>query len=65
MKETGVWRYENRLIAVLCLMFGFVFFDRNAMAYLGPFVQKDLGLTTPSSVRSPRRCPSPGHSRVW
>jgi MFS family permease len=44
-QETGVWRYETRLIAVLCLMFGFVFFDRNAMSYLGPFVQPELGLT--------------------
>jgi ACS family hexuronate transporter-like MFS transporter len=43
--ETGVWRYETRLMAVLCLMFGFVFFDRNAMAYLGPFVQPELHLT--------------------
>jgi MFS family permease len=32
-------------MAVLCLTFGFVFFDRNAMSYLGPFVQKDLSLT--------------------
>jgi len=45
MTQTGVWRYENRLIAVLCLMFGFVFFDRNAMSYLGVFVQPELGLT--------------------
>jgi MFS family permease len=45
MSQTGVWRYETRLMAVLCLMFGFVFFDRNAMSYLGPFVQPELGLT--------------------
>ena len=45
MSQTGFWRYENRLMAVLCLTFGFVFFDRNAMSYLGPFVQKDLNLT--------------------
>jgi MFS family permease len=38
-------RYETRLMAVLCLTFGFVFFDRNAMSYLGPFVQKDLNLS--------------------
>ncbi len=44
MSQTGVWRYETRLMAVLCLMFGFVFFDRNAMSYLGPFVQPDLNL---------------------
>jgi MFS family permease len=40
-----MWRYETTLMAVLCLTFGFVFFDRNAMAYLGPFVQPDLQLT--------------------
>jgi MFS family permease len=45
MTQTGVWRYETRLMAVLCLMFGFVFFDRNAMSYLGPFVRTDLGLS--------------------
>jgi MFS family permease len=45
MTQTGFWRYETRLMAVLCLTFGFVFFDRNAMSYLGPFVQKDLNLT--------------------
>ena len=43
--ESGVWRYETALMAVLCLTFGFVFFDRNAMSYLGPFVQPDLHLT--------------------
>ncbi|MEJ1960159.1 MAG: MFS transporter [Gammaproteobacteria bacterium] len=45
MSQTGTWRYETRLMAVLCLTFGFVFFDRNAMSYLGPFVQKDLNLS--------------------
>jgi MFS family permease len=45
MSQTRFWRYETRLMAVLCLTFGFVFFDRNAMSYLGPFVQKDLNLT--------------------
>jgi len=45
MSHNGPWRYETRLMAVLCLTFGFVFFDRNAMSYLGPFVMKDLGLT--------------------
>jgi MFS family permease len=45
MSQTGLWRYETRLMAVLCLTFGFVFFDRNAMSYLGPYVQKDLNLS--------------------
>ena len=42
---TRFWRYETVLIALLSLNFGIVFFDRNAMSYLGPFVQKDLQLT--------------------
>jgi predicted MFS family arabinose efflux permease len=44
-KETGFWRYENRMIAVLCLMFGVVFFDRNAMSNLAVFVQRDFSLS--------------------
>ena len=39
------WRYETTLLVVLGLMFGIVFFDRNAMSYLTPFVAKDLGLS--------------------
>ncbi|PHR96348.1 MAG: MFS transporter [Oceanobacter sp.] len=37
--------YENRLIGVLSLTFGVVFFDRQAMNFLAPFVQDDLGLS--------------------
>lgn len=37
--------YENRLLFVLSLSFGFVFFDRNAMSFLAPFVAKDLNLS--------------------
>jgi len=44
MQESGFWRYENRLIAVLTVMFGFVFFDRNAMTNLSTFVAPDLHL---------------------
>jgi predicted MFS family arabinose efflux permease len=45
MSKTGGRRYETTLIAVLCLMFGFVFFDRNAMSYLGPYVRDELHLS--------------------
>jgi MFS transporter, ACS family, hexuronate transporter len=45
MKRRGWLRYETVLMVLLSLNFGIVFFDRNAMSYLGPFVQKDLGLT--------------------
>lgn len=37
--------YENRLLFVLSLSFGFVFFDRNAMSFLAPFVATDLSLS--------------------
>jgi MFS family permease len=39
------WSYENSLMALLSLNFGVVFFDRNAMSYLGPAVQADLHLS--------------------
>ena len=42
--RTNGWRYKTRMIVVLGFMFGIVFFDRNAMAFLGPFVAKDLQL---------------------
>ncbi len=38
-------RYEQRLIWVLGITFGFLFFDRNASSFLMPFITKDLGFT--------------------
>jgi MFS family permease len=35
-------KYETRLIWVLTITFGFVFFDRNAANYLMPFIADDL-----------------------
>ena len=37
--------YQVLLVALLCLNFGILFFDRNAMNFLMPFVQPDLGLS--------------------
>jgi MFS family permease len=37
-------RYENLLVVVLCLAFGFVFFDRQAVPFLFPFISKELTL---------------------
>lgn len=37
--------YEIRMIGVLTLMFGFVFFDRNAMGNLAPFISESLHLS--------------------
>jgi len=38
-------RYQFVLIALLSLNYGIVFFDRNAMSFLMPFVQPDLALS--------------------
>jgi NAD(P)-dependent dehydrogenase (short-subunit alcohol dehydrogenase family) len=35
-------KYETRLIWVLGITFGFVFFDRNAASLLTPFIAADL-----------------------
>jgi len=35
-------KYETRLIWVLTITFGFVFFDRNAASFLMPFIANDL-----------------------
>ncbi|RBQ19223.1 MFS transporter [Spongiactinospora rosea] len=38
-------RYENRLLLILFLAFGFVFFDRQALAFLAPYIDAEIGLT--------------------
>jgi MFS family permease len=38
-------RYENRLLVILFLAFGFVFFDRQALAFLAPYMDRDFGLS--------------------
>jgi len=37
--------YQALLVGLLSLNFGIVFFDRNALNFLMPFVQPDLGLS--------------------
>ena len=37
--------YEQRLIWVLGITFGFLFFDRNAASFLMPFITRDLSFT--------------------
>lgn len=39
------WTYENRLLLILFLTFGFVFFDRLALSFLFPFMQDELDLS--------------------
>jgi predicted MFS family arabinose efflux permease len=46
MPQDGTDRgYELRVVVLLGLAFGFAFFDRQALTYLGPFVQEDLDLS--------------------
>jgi len=44
MSRKGLWTYENRLLFILALSFGFAFFDRNAVNYLAPYLVRDLGI---------------------
>ncbi|MER7083284.1 Sugar phosphate permease [Saccharopolyspora kobensis] len=38
-------RYENRLLLILFLSFGFVFFDRQALSFLAPMIREDFPLS--------------------
>ena len=44
-QPAGSTTYQWRLIALLSVSFGFVLFDRNALNFLMPFVQPELGLS--------------------
>ncbi|AOI59109.1 MFS transporter [Burkholderia diffusa] len=39
------WTYENRLLVILFMTFGFVFFDRLALSFLFPFMSAELHLS--------------------
>ncbi|MBY8609665.1 MAG: MFS transporter [Burkholderia sp.] len=41
----SAWTYENRLLLILFMTFGFVFFDRLALSFLFPFMSAELHLT--------------------
>jgi len=43
--KTRSTRYQFILVALLSLNFGIVFFDRNAVSFLMPFIQPELGLS--------------------
>jgi MFS transporter, ACS family, hexuronate transporter len=42
MSQKGLWTYENGLMLILGLSFGFAFFDRNAVSLLAPYIVRDL-----------------------
>jgi MFS family permease len=41
----GIFTYENGLLLILGISFGFAFFDRNAAGYITPFIDKDIPLS--------------------
>ncbi|KUM84179.1 MFS transporter [Streptomyces pseudovenezuelae] len=43
--EGAAARYENRLLLILFLAFGFVFFDRQALPFLAPFISEEIHLS--------------------
>ena len=43
--KPGFWNYENKMVIILSLTFGFVMFDRFALTNLAPFIVPDLKLT--------------------
>ncbi|MEH7414937.1 MFS transporter [Neobacillus drentensis] len=45
MEKRKFWSYENQLVTIFFFSIGFVFFDRLAINYLVPFIQKDFALT--------------------
>lgn len=45
MENRKFWSYENKLLIILCFVWGFVFVDRLALNFLLPFINEDLHLT--------------------
>lgn len=41
----GLFTYENGILLLLGFTFGLIFFDRNAVGVLTPFIREDLGLS--------------------
>lgn len=46
MAAASFWRYENKLLIILCLGWGFLFLDRLAINYLMPFIVTDINLSS-------------------
>ena len=44
-RKKGLIGYENRVLIIMCLAFGFVFFDRLAVPILFTFMAEEMGLT--------------------
>ena len=44
-QRNPIFNYENGLLLILGISFGFAFFDRNAASVLTPYITKEFGLT--------------------
>jgi MFS family permease len=44
VRKSAFWSYENRLLVLLTISFGFTIWDRVALTTLAPAILKDLGL---------------------
>ena len=49
-ERAPIFKYENVLLVLLGLSFGFAFFDRNSASVLIPYMAKDLALTNTQSA---------------
>ena len=49
-RRHATFNYENGLLILLGVSFGFAFFDRNSASVLIPYMAKDLGLTNAQSA---------------
>ena len=49
-RRHAIFNYENGLLILLGISFGFAFFDRNSASVLIPYMAKDLGLTNTQSA---------------
>jgi len=45
LNKKRLWSYENKMVAICMLCFGFVMLDRFAVANLAPFIMDDLHMT--------------------
>ncbi|WP_256761947.1 MFS transporter [Cohnella sp. WQ 127256] len=43
-EKKGLWLYENRLVLMMFVVFGLVFFERLNILYLFPYMAPDLGM---------------------
>ena len=53
-QRNPLFNYENGLLVLLGLSFGFAFFDRNSASVLIPYMAKDLALSYAAAIGGTR-----------